>query len=74
MSFEKTLRTSITYYEEHSEQLHDLLDELIGTVAASATGDPAKDFAVVVAAMERDHDKAISAAAMALLRLAKVRT
>ncbi len=71
MSFEKTLGTAITYYEQHGEQLHDLLDELVGMVAAQSTGNPAQDFAVVVAAMERDHDKAISAAAMAILRLAK---
>lgn len=73
MSMENTLRASITYYDQHAEQLHGLLDELIETVAAMTTGDPAKDFAVVVAALERDHDKAVSAGAMALLRLAKPR-
>jgi hypothetical protein len=63
--------SSIAYYAENEEVLSEVLDDLITGARVEADELPAIAFATLVAAMERDPGKAVTVAALAVMRLAE---
>lgn len=68
------LLEAIAYYQDHRDVLDAALDEMV-TEAQPQSGDvPAFTFAALVSALARDRSKAVTVAAVALMRLAEIKS
>lgn len=69
-----TILNSIVYFQDHKDELGGLLDELVAGLKPQPGDIPAFTFATMVAALSKDPDKAITVAALAIMRLGEQAT
>jgi hypothetical protein len=60
----------VTYYQQHHEALGEAVRELVEAAKLGDNDDPAVRFATLCLALDRDHDRAVTVAAVALMLLA----
>jgi len=68
------LLEAVAYYHDHGDVLGAALDEMVTEAQPQSGDDPAVTFATLVSALARDRSKAVTVAAVALMRLAEIKS